>query len=646
MKKNNFIIKNYSPEFDSIRAIAVSLVVFFHFDLIFKSGFLGVDIFFVISGFLITKILEETSYNKNWILFFFNKRIRRIIPALFLSIFMVLILSIFILSPVHIERLSVSSIFSILGISNMFFFTETGYFDFHKNFKPLLHTWSLAVEIQLYIIWFIIFLFLIKNFRRYRYQIIIFILCLSLITSIIYSNRATSFFYFTGFRLYEFAFGALGYYIVNDSKKIFFSNYSFLTCIIVIFFVSIFFKSDLETLNQNYNSFQSLSVVIPTFIIILSIKNLSFTRKILNQYWLINLGKISYSLYLIHWPIYIFFFYSGRFEVILTYKILLILFSIFLAYISYNYVEIYFRKFSKNKNFLINNKYFFSSLLFFFVFLLTLSIYLSNFIIPSKNLLKYNQIVNNQFDKQSKLQSEYKNESTREEFFKNQNNLKNILVIGDSHGWDIFHTIKRIEQINKESNLQFYNIGFSTCFTVDIKENFFTKSIRKVFNTYDKKKICKNILNEEKLFQAISRADKIILGSRWHLNNDFKKIIAFFKDNTNAKIIFINRINSFFDPPTLFFKNGTEVNRVAFRKKQEITYKINKKMNNILSNMNIDYVDRSNFFCENESCTIYYKNKILFSDQDHLTEAGHIYQSRLFKKTNLLDLLFSEITYK
>ena len=92
MKKNNFIIKNYSPELDSIRAIAVSLVVFFHFDLIFKSGFLGVDIFFVISGFLITKILEETSYNKNWILFFFNKRIRRIIPALFLSIFMVYVL--------------------------------------------------------------------------------------------------------------------------------------------------------------------------------------------------------------------------------------------------------------------------------------------------------------------------------------------------------------------------------------------------------------------------------------------------------------------------------------------------------------------------------------------------------------------------
>ena len=632
--------KNYLSEIDSIRGIAILLVILFHFDLFFESGFLGVDVFFVISGFLITKILEESKKNSNWVLFFFNKRIRRIIPILFLTIILVLILSVFILSPVHLKRLTDSATYSLFGISNLFFFSESGYFDFRKDFKPLLHTWSLAVEIQLYLLWFGIYFFFIKNFKKFKFHIVISLIFLSLFLSIIYSNRATSFFYFTGFRLYEFAFGALGYYISKKDIGKKFGDYSFLFSIVSILFLSKFFKTNIITENGYYNSIQSLSVVIPTFIILLSIKNLNFTKLFLNNKWLIKMGKISYSLYLIHWPILIFFFYSGKFEKYLGYKILLIIFSILLAYISYNFIEIYFRKFKNKDDFYLKDKILFPGLVIFIIFFTFISSNALNLSSKINNTKKYNQIIDNLSVNQKILQNKYYIETEKLDYFNDKNNLKNILVIGDSHAWDIYYSLSKISQINNNSNFQFYNMGLSSCFLFNHKENLITKFIKKIFNTYNHKDVCKKKINDKNMFKAISRADKIILGARWNLNSDFKKMINFFNQKTNAEIIVIDRINTFFDPPTLLFKNGDKVNEVAYRKKQEITYKINKNMVKILSQMKVKYIDRSNFFCRDKYCTIYYNNKLLFADQDHLTEDGHIYQSKLFKKTKILDFLF------
>ena len=352
------------------------------------------------------------------------------------------------------------------------------------------------------------------------------------------------------------------------------------------------------------------------------------------------MGKISYSLYLIHWPILIFFFYSGKFEKYLGYKILLIIFSILLAYISYNFIEIYFRKFKNKDDFYLKDKILFPGLVIFIIFFTFISSNALNLSSKINNTKKYNQIIDNLSVNQKILQNKYYIETEKLNYFNDKNNLKNILVIGDSHAWDIYYSLSKISQINNNSNFQFYNMGLSSCFLFNHKENLITKFIKKIFNTYNHKDVCKKKINDKNMFKAISRADKIILGARWNLNSDFKKMINFFNQKTNAEIIVIDRINTFFDPPTLLFKNGDKVNEVAYRKKQEITYKINKNMVKILSQMKVKYIDRSNFFCRDKYCTIYYNNKLLFADQDHLTEDGHIYQSKLFKKTKILDFLF------
>ena len=114
-------------------------------------GICGVDVFFVISGYLITSIiLREKKFNFK---IFYLKRIRRLFPIILLVAFSSVLLGIFIFSPIHFERLTQSSTSSIFGVSNYFFFKEQGYFDHEKLFKPLLHTWSLSVELQFYLIW-------------------------------------------------------------------------------------------------------------------------------------------------------------------------------------------------------------------------------------------------------------------------------------------------------------------------------------------------------------------------------------------------------------------------------------------------------------------------------------------------------------
>lgn len=145
----------YIASIDGLRAIAVMLVVFFHAGFSWMGGgFVGVDVFFVISGFLITGNIIQQKDNQTFsYLKFYKKRAARLLPALFVVITLSLIAAFFIISPADIERFGKSSLFASLSLSNIFFYIESGYFDSSSEYKPLLHTWSLAVEEQFYIFW-------------------------------------------------------------------------------------------------------------------------------------------------------------------------------------------------------------------------------------------------------------------------------------------------------------------------------------------------------------------------------------------------------------------------------------------------------------------------------------------------------------
>ncbi|MDQ0606614.1 peptidoglycan/LPS O-acetylase OafA/YrhL [Variovorax sp. W1I1] len=162
--------KQYRPDIDGLRAIAVISVFINHLSAsVLPGGFIGVDIFFVISGFLITSQIRKEICEDNFsIKQFYKRRINRIAPVLMLVLVVSLLVGVVLLSPSDLVRLGKSSIYSMIGLSNVFFWREYGsYFAGNAAEAPLLHTWSLGVEEQFYLIWPLLTLLLFKLSRRY-----------------------------------------------------------------------------------------------------------------------------------------------------------------------------------------------------------------------------------------------------------------------------------------------------------------------------------------------------------------------------------------------------------------------------------------------------------------------------------------------
>ena len=165
---------DYRKEIDGLRALAILPVVLFHSGLpYFNWGYIGVDIFFVISGYLITCIIfpkiEKQEFAFSW---FYENRIRRLFPALFLMITFSSLMSLFLLDPIKLEEFSLSIFSSILFYSNFFFWQEIDYFESTSELMPLLHTWSLSIEEQFYILFPILLIFLVRFMHKRLLSII------------------------------------------------------------------------------------------------------------------------------------------------------------------------------------------------------------------------------------------------------------------------------------------------------------------------------------------------------------------------------------------------------------------------------------------------------------------------------------------
>ena len=223
-KTNNKI--TYRPEIDGLRAIAVLCVIIYHTDLnffnfqILSGGFLGVDIFFVISGYLITSILlkEFNKTGKISLNYFYERRIRRILPAFLMVILISFFAAWFILMPLNFINFSNSAIASIIFLSNLFFWRTGQEYDAEDSLNiPLLHTWSLSVEEQFYIIFPLFLIFFLKFKKQILEKIILFLIFFSFFLAVYISNYNPSLsFYFIFTRLWELL---LGSYLATTKKK-------------------------------------------------------------------------------------------------------------------------------------------------------------------------------------------------------------------------------------------------------------------------------------------------------------------------------------------------------------------------------------------------------------------------------------------
>lgn len=295
--------QEYRADIDGLRAIAVLAVVFYHAGLnYFSGGYIGVDVFFVISGFLITGIIvRELREGKFTLLGFYERRIRRIFPAVFTLILFVIIASALLYSASDYSSISRSAIATTLFSSNMLFWRESGYFEAPSTLKPLLHTWSLAVEEQYYIFFPLLMLWIAK-FYKSKFRTVIFVLLLASFALNIYGTYqyASAAFYFMPLRAWELFIGSiLALWEPRTAVKTGTRNFLSLVGLGAIF-VSIFIYSD-ETIFPGWAAI--LPVLGSAFVIYGGMDTQTYIRKLLGAAPLVFIGKISYSLYLWHWPL-------------------------------------------------------------------------------------------------------------------------------------------------------------------------------------------------------------------------------------------------------------------------------------------------------------------------------------------------------
>lgn len=337
----------YRPEIDGLRAIAVCAVIFYHGGLFgFSGGYVGVDMFFVISGYLITTIiLREIERDSFTFAAFYERRIRRILPALFLVCFFSLILSWILLSPGQLKGFGQSLVATMMFSSNIYFFLTNDYFAPAVETLPLIHTWSLAVEEQFYVIFPVIVLL---NYQRWNIGIlsvvsVLFFASLVLCLFKEYSMPSENF-YLAPFRAWELLAGsilALSPSVTGPARAL---KPGAMACGqwfgIILVAGSIGFLDSSTPFPGRF----SIPPVLGTVLILACSRQGSIVYAILSSAPMAGIGLISYSAYLWHQPLFAFFhLYHGE-PLALLHKILLVIATFILAWVSWRWVELPFRQ--------------------------------------------------------------------------------------------------------------------------------------------------------------------------------------------------------------------------------------------------------------------------------------------------------------
>ena len=336
----NLIHTNYRPDIDGLRAFSVFFVIGYHaFPEIFKAGFIGVDIFFVISGYLISSILIRNLKNNSFsFLDFYIRRIRRIFPALILVLVVCFAFGWFSLFPIEFKQLGKHIAGSAGFISNFILWNESGYFDNAANTKPMLHIWSLGIEEQFYFIWPLI-LWLIFKIRINYLLFIIFLIIVSFSFNVYEAKiDKVATFYSPLTRFWELLVGGLLAIIKDDYKGSVNSefNSNFLSIFGVGLILLAFFFIDDESA---YPGILALFPVIGSFFLILAGNNSIFNQIVLSNKVLVWFGLISFPLYLWHWPLISFARIVESDFPNENYRLISIVISIFLSWVTYKFLE-------------------------------------------------------------------------------------------------------------------------------------------------------------------------------------------------------------------------------------------------------------------------------------------------------------------
>lgn len=336
--------QKYRSDIDGLRAIAVLSVILFHINpLLLPGGFVGVDIFFVISGYLISlHIYKELENGQFSLAEFYRRRIKRIAPAMLVVLGITVILAQFILLPEDAEKVAESGLWSLASMANVYFwlFQDTSYFAAASNELPLLHLWSLGVEEQFYIFWPLLLMLVYRSANKPVFALSILVIALlSFVLGETYFAQNPSFvYYMLPTRAGELLVGALVALAINKNipAQLSLLYRSLLASAGVTLLVASFVLLSEESVFPGYQAIPPTMGV--ALLIFVGHYGKNWTSPFLTLVPMQWVGLISYSAYLWHWPILAFYRY-GQFDIHLLSGSVILTSTLLLAWLTYKYVE-------------------------------------------------------------------------------------------------------------------------------------------------------------------------------------------------------------------------------------------------------------------------------------------------------------------
>lgn len=691
----------YRPDIDGLRAYAVFAVLLFHLDFEFASGgFIGVDIFFVISGFLITGLIRNELINSGHFDFtnFYVRRIRRLFPALFVTIFLSTIMSFLLFSPPHLERTGGAIIHALTSLSNFYFWTEADYFDSAAAVKPLLHTWSLSVEEQFYFIWPFLFVALIKTrsnllmlfalsgmiilslFLNYHFQDgqVGVITELSSYAASLISDGESTIFYLLPFRLYEFAIGGSLVFLSNktiENKSI----NELLTFIGILLITYSFIEYSSETLFPSHNA---LLPCIGTALIIYSSNRARLLGLLFNNRIAIGLGLISYSIYLVHWPIIVFWKYYTFRPISTAAAISIIIVSIIAAFLMYRFVEkpIKLARGSDQTRTPIATIGVAGLFSCFLIFTVASNMWVNNgwswrLATPSAS----NDLIPPKVEQKTLKENKLTPWTNALVLGRESQNPKNVLVIGDSHAGQLIGAAKYLVE---KYDLTFTFYTFTGCPPIfgTYKVYGYQGGSENTKNTIKeplKQVKCREQTKMWEEYILENRFDYVILSSRWnwlfekrdyyntvqrrdllidkndpqftvaaskavfskHLDNTVKTI-----QKTGTKVILFGQVphagidlEGCNNVPGLLFSESDINDRCNYVPREYVLQRSeysNFTVKKIASDNSALSVIPTDYFCREETkyCQLFYKGRRLKDDDDHINEYGSVFLAKKWEQ--------------
>lgn len=636
----------YRADIDGLRAFAVLLVVFYHaFPLKIQGGFIGVDIFFVISGFLISSIIMNSLKNKKFsFIEFYSRRINRIFPSLLFVLISSFIIGWFVLLPDELKQLGKHIVGAATFTSNILLWNESGYFDVSAETKPLLHLWSLGIEEQFYIIW----PFLILMAYKLNFNVLIVFISMGFISFIFnvlnVNENPIGAFYSPQTRFWELIFGSILAYIklnklslsaffhmhiVNYAPSLLRLNSSLILNVTSFVGAGLIVISVINiTKESQFPGWWALLPATGTFLIIFAGQNAYLNKYVLSNRFFVWIGLISFPLYLWHWPLLSFYQINYGNSPSFLISISIIFISILLAWFTYEMIEKQIRL-----NVSINYT---SSVCILFLF----SIGCIGYNIYDKNGYgsRYSPLIKELVDNNNKdstkswrvgschllPQQDYLSfKSCASE--KKTKDKQTIMIWGDSHG---AHLYSGYLSIYGEK----YRLIQRTASTCPPIRNYELKGSPECIGINDK--VLEYIRDE--------KPEKIILAAAWDVY-DWRRVedtVNILREIGIQNIILIGSVPRWKDSLSrqllIAMKNDDE-HRIPNRMKLGLeanVFDLDIEMTNFASELMIEYISPTQILCNQNGCLTRLgetRDSLTSFDSSHLTEIGAKYVVSNFK---------------